>query len=438
MKYFVIFLILIGVSGFGFALGEEISHSMISGEEHYKIEIIGLKDEYSVGEKYSFSFVISGYGYSCANHQASYPDENGNIIHMGAEVLCAPEKSMHEFKFNPLDGKGALGNTGIKKAGTYTITVTFEKPNKYYPTTISKEFRVVKPIKENFNELPPLKQIKSGIKFHNVECKEGLELVYKKADNTSACVTLTTEIELVIRGWAEDNRVLLGCTGERLSKCYPDNTQEYRRALYDYYFGSDEGLPTYKDLDISKMRTINACTSKPTICYGELENGTQVRISCDYPIHGCGVRSFDNYKKVENENNSTNSPLIDCNDKTDPHKEYQCFKDAFSSCHVATVNPEIYTIEGDPIYTTLTISTDCKIHGIADMSTDRFWGTPEIISTQCDEITRNEYGWSVINCDANNLPEMQFNFEMQLYPQILECEENDNTWVRESLECVGD
>ena len=131
------------------------------------------------------------------------------------------------------------------------------------------------------------------------------------------------------------------------------------------------------------------------------------------------------------------SNILDCNDEENPYNEYECFRDAFSDCYAATVNPEIYTIEGDPIYTTLIITPDCNIEGTADTSTDRF-AIPEIINTKCDAIERNQYMWTVENCDANNLPEMQFNFEMQLYPQILECEENGNTWVRENLECVVD
>ncbi|MCE9653576.1 MAG: hypothetical protein K8Q89_11095 [Nitrosarchaeum sp.] len=128
---------------------------------------------------------------------------------------------------------------------------------------------------------------------------------------------------------------------------------------------------------------------------------------------------------------------IDCNNQMNPYQEYKCFKNAYSNCDVAIVNPEIYTIEGDPIYTTLTITPDCKIQGVADMSTDRFWGTPKIIATQCEKITDDEYMWAVKNCDAKNLHEMQFNFEMQLYPKMLECEENENTWSRETLSCIN-
>ena len=203
MKYFLIFLILIGFSGFAFAIDEEITHSMISNEEHYEIEILGLKDEYTIGEEYSFYFVISGYGHSCANHQVSYPDEHGNIMHVGAEVLCAPEKSMHEFKINSLDQRGNLGNTGIKKTGTYTVTVTFEKPNKYYPTTVSKEFRVVGSIAENFNKLSPLKQIKLGIATDKIRCNEGLKFILKY-DATPACIKFESIPKLAERGWISE------------------------------------------------------------------------------------------------------------------------------------------------------------------------------------------------------------------------------------------
>ncbi|MCE9652514.1 MAG: hypothetical protein K8Q89_05595 [Nitrosarchaeum sp.] len=128
--------------------------------------------------------------------------------------------------------------------------------------------------------------------------------------------------------------------------------------------------------------------------------------------------------------------MVDCNNKMNPYEEYECFKDALSSCKMATVNPEIYTIEGDAVYTTLEITPDCKIKGIADMSTDRFWGHPEIITAVCSTIDRDEYMWVVKDCDAEKLPEIQFNFEMQLYPKILECEENGNTWSRETLSCI--
>jgi hypothetical protein len=61
-------------------------------------------------------------------------------------------------------------------------------------------------------------------------------------------------------------------------------------------------LPSHKDLGISKMRVENFCTEKPWICYGTFDNGTEIRIACDFPMHGC-MKSFDkgNYTILENE-----------------------------------------------------------------------------------------------------------------------------------------
>jgi len=141
------------------------------------------------------------------------------------------------------------------------------------------------------------------------------------------------------------------------------------------------------------------------------------------------------YREYVRHSNYDASNVLDCNDENNPFNEYECFRDAFSNCHAAIVNPEVYTIEGDPIYANLKINSDCLVEGTADTSTDRF-AVPEIITTKCDGIGRNQYTWSVENCDAENLPEMQFNFMMQLYPKISECKENGDTWIDETMECI--
>jgi hypothetical protein len=86
------------------------------------------------------------------------------------------------------------------------------------------------------SNLPPLKQIKEGIQPHNVKCKIDLELAQKKGGETSACVKLSTKIELTVRGWADDDRVILGCTNERIHLCYPEDKYEYRQLLQKYYY----------------------------------------------------------------------------------------------------------------------------------------------------------------------------------------------------------
>ncbi|AFS82967.1 hypothetical protein NSED_05825 [Candidatus Nitrosopumilus sediminis] len=111
--------------------------------ERYNLEIVGLKDEYMLGEEYSFYFVISGYGHECAGINLSYPDEDGKLQGWAQMPLCDPNVPMHEFKTNYYDRGELFGNITIKNPGTYTITVIFEQPNKYFPTTTSTNFYVV-------------------------------------------------------------------------------------------------------------------------------------------------------------------------------------------------------------------------------------------------------------------------------------------------------
>lgn len=90
-----------------------------------------------------------------------------------------------------------------------------------------------------FKLLSPLQQIKSGIQFHNVKCNDGLVLAQRGSHEKSACVKLDTKIELTIRGWADDDRLLLGCTIDRIKICYPEDQAEYRKALQKYYYGNN-------------------------------------------------------------------------------------------------------------------------------------------------------------------------------------------------------
>lgn len=50
---------------------------------------------------------------------------------------------------------------------------------------------------------PPLKQVANNIPANEVICQEGLELIFKAADGSPACVKPETAIKLVERGWAE-------------------------------------------------------------------------------------------------------------------------------------------------------------------------------------------------------------------------------------------
>lgn len=115
-----------------------------STQEHYEIEITGLKDVYLVGEKYDFSYIISGYGHPCGSKAVTFPDSNGAPITSASSASCIANLQMGIFVFDIQKEQGTTyGHIGIKNPGTYTVTVTFDKPSKYFPTTVSKEFRVV-------------------------------------------------------------------------------------------------------------------------------------------------------------------------------------------------------------------------------------------------------------------------------------------------------
>lgn len=294
---------MVSLTGIAYASDDNaLPSNMPDAKEHYEIEIKGLKDEYVIGEPYSFYFVISGYGYECGGIKVAYPDSDGKLQGGVQMPLCDAKLVMHNFEISSVDRQKNSESIAINKSGTYTVTVTFERPDKYFPTTISKEFRVVEYIDENSDNVSTLKKIQSETGDYNLNCKDGLHLVYKKSDKSSACVTIFTEIELVIRGWATDNRVMLDCTGGRIQKCYPDDPIQYRNDLYEYYFGEDDkDFPSHAAFNFDSLYTKNACTDKPSICYGKFENGTQMRIACDYPLHGCRVKPFDSYKTNNDE-----------------------------------------------------------------------------------------------------------------------------------------
>jgi len=53
----------------------------------------------------------------------------------------------------------------------------------------------------------PKKQMKSGVNAVDVTCKQGLELILKTTDGSSACVKPATASTLIERGWAKFNEV---------------------------------------------------------------------------------------------------------------------------------------------------------------------------------------------------------------------------------------
>lgn len=52
-------------------------------------------------------------------------------------------------------------------------------------------------------KLPPLKQFKSGVAFHEIECNSGLQLT-QRYDGSPACVRPDTYFELIKRDWVSN------------------------------------------------------------------------------------------------------------------------------------------------------------------------------------------------------------------------------------------
>ncbi len=112
--------------------------------EHYEIEITGLKDVYLVGERYDFSYIISGYGYPCGSKTVSFPDQNGDGTKIISSSSCIADVPIEEFVFDIQKEQGTTyGHVELKNPGIYSVTVIFDRPNQYFPTITSQEFRVV-------------------------------------------------------------------------------------------------------------------------------------------------------------------------------------------------------------------------------------------------------------------------------------------------------
>jgi plastocyanin len=151
-------------------------------------------------------------------------DENGRQV--DSTLWFARQDFVYEFDTTHPAYK-------ITKGGTYLIKI--ERANNIERTGIIETTLPFEIVKIDIIP-PPLKQIKSGIKFHNVECNDGLVLAKRGNSERSACVKLDTKIELTVRGWADDDRAIIGCRGDMAQKCFPEDKEEYRKALRYYYY----------------------------------------------------------------------------------------------------------------------------------------------------------------------------------------------------------
>lgn len=113
----------------------------IFSDEHYEIEITGLKDTYTLDEVYSFNYHVTGYGYGCAAITVTYTDEEGEILTTRSEPLCDVERNLGII--NTRSHQGPLGNIAIKIPGTYEISVTYDPVGSFLSETVTKQFEII-------------------------------------------------------------------------------------------------------------------------------------------------------------------------------------------------------------------------------------------------------------------------------------------------------
>ncbi len=124
-------------------------------EEHYEIEITGMKDVYLVGEQYDFSYIISGYGHLCGSKTVTFPDQIGNTMKIISSSSCVAGIPMKEFVFDIQKDQGTTyGHVKLKNPGLYVVAVEFERSDNSEPTQSGHNFHVVEKIcdSQNFKE----------------------------------------------------------------------------------------------------------------------------------------------------------------------------------------------------------------------------------------------------------------------------------------------
>ncbi len=114
-----------------------------------------------------------------------------------------------------------------------TFTIRIEKADSMQRTGIFSDMLEFE-IKKRFDVLPPLKQFRIGVLPNDIICKENLVLI-QKHNNLPACVTESTQLKLIERGWTGNE--ILKHTPDEKSVTPPNRMFDARdRAAYDDAF----------------------------------------------------------------------------------------------------------------------------------------------------------------------------------------------------------
>lgn len=146
MNVFIIAIIgifLISIISFAFLMYGD-NPTIKFPKEHYSITITGLKDTYLVGEPYSFSYVLSGFGAPCGGKLIIFPINKTHNASEGSSASCVKSFPTNFVLDIRETYDTTYGHVALQESGNYTVRVQFEKGDDG-PTVTEKTFTVVAP-----------------------------------------------------------------------------------------------------------------------------------------------------------------------------------------------------------------------------------------------------------------------------------------------------
>lgn len=110
--------------------------------EHYDIKITGLKETYLVGEPYSFSYILYGFGDPCGGTMITFPINKTDSSVTGSIPSCIKTIQTDFVLDMAKTYEVTYGHIALLETGNYTVKVEFEKGING-PTMATKNFLVV-------------------------------------------------------------------------------------------------------------------------------------------------------------------------------------------------------------------------------------------------------------------------------------------------------
>jgi len=298
-------------------------------KEHYDIEITGMKDVYLLGEKYDFSYIISGYGYECGSKKVIFPDSDGDTTGIFSSSSCAANLPMKNFVFDAQRETGTtFGHVTLSKAGHYIVAVEFEQSDNFEPTQKGHDFFVVEKICNDISD-----------------AKEQAKCIVDSFDS---------------------------CESAYLAQRFPENSGGTVSVVAVVESWNDCRLAVYPENSLSAHTPYNGIRS---MC-------DDVRVD-EYSLFFEGCNNAE-YPPIS----LTHQNPRKCNNSLD-QPDFECFVDSFERCNPATIFVTRYTIEGDPIFSSgIVIATDdsCFLDFVIDTRQDRF-GSQKIEHRICSDVT---------------------------------------------------